>query len=345
MDVDRRRLIATAGLTAVTGLTMPGERMGIRLDSRTGDLARLTGALQALVDGYGSTPPAQTALRAWNLSRHVGVSARWDESPAAGRDWQALHARILVLEGNALIDSGDAGCGVRVLSHAESVAERIGDWPTIAHAHAVLAMAARGQGRWLDALRLAQTGQRYAGGAPVAVMLAIAQASAMAHLGDTVGVVAAIGWAQKRMDRLPPAAHGTTAAYSLDSYHPALFATMAASALVLARQTYAAAPFLSEARERLNDADSPGAGGLTTLLDIVAADSALNRLRPDIDEAEQHITSAVAASAGRPAAWLNAEVAQLARQAACHGADWSDLVELTSAWETSKERERPATEA
>ncbi len=340
MGIDRRRFTTAGGLTAAAVMATSGStRTGRIMSHRTGhiaddNLARLGSAMQALVTGYGSTPPAQTALQAWNLSRHIGAMTRWGKNLHAGRDWQALHSRILVLEGNALIDAGDTASGIRALTHAEAVAELIGDWPTIAHAHAVRAMAARALERWQTALDLAREGQRYAGSSPVAVMLALGEASARARLGDTVGTVSTVGRAQELMDRLPTDAHGTPA-YSLDSYHPTLFATMAASVLVLARQTYAAAPFLSEARERVGD--SATSGGLTPLVHIVAADAALSRTRVDVEEAEQHVTNAVAASAGRPAAWVGAEVAHLAAQAARHGADWSDLVELTSAWDGSRQ--------
>ncbi|SBW26154.1 hypothetical protein FDG2_4801 [Candidatus Protofrankia californiensis] len=336
MGVDRRRLAAVAGLVTAGRLVRASSGR-----TRTAqDLAGLTTAMRALVDGYGSTAPAQTALQAWNLGRHVGASQ--GGSARAGHDWQALHSRTLVLEGNALVDAGDVSCGLRTLTQAESVAASIGDWPTIAHAHAVRAMAARRLQRWKTALTLAVEGQRYAGNTPAAVMLAVAEAGARARLGDTVGTVATVGRAQELMNRIPAEKHGTPS-YSLDGYHPALFTTMAASALVLAGQIYAAAPFLTEARERVGSGHGHGRGhdkgvsGLAPLVYIICADAALRRARPDVEEAEQHVTGAVAASAGRPAAWMSSEVAQLAGEAARHGADWSDLVALTSTWAGSPE--------
>ncbi len=336
MGVDRRRLTAVAGLVAAGRLVRASSGR-----TRTAqDLAGLTTAMRTLADGYGSTTPAQTALQAWNLGRHVAASRG---GPArAGHDWQALHSRTLVLEGNALVDAGDVSCGLRALTQAESVAASIGDWPTIAHAHAVRAMAARRLQRWKTALTLAVEGQRYAGNTPTAVMLAIAEAGARARLGDTVGTVATVGRAQELMNRIPAEKHGAPS-YSLDSYHPALFATMAASALVLAGQIYAAAPFLTEARERAGSGrgHDRGVSGLAPLVHIICADAALRRPRPDVEEAEQHVTSAVAASSGRPAAWVSSEVAQLAGEAAHHGADWSDLVEMTSTWAGSPEEISP----
>ncbi|AEH10519.1 MULTISPECIES: hypothetical protein [Protofrankia] len=335
MGVDRRRLGVVAGLVAAGQLVsaFPGRARVAQ------DLTGLTTAMRALVGGYGSTAPAQTALQAWNLGRHIAASQAG--AVRTRHDWQALHSRTLVLEGNALIDAGDICSGLRALTQAESVAASIGDWPTIAHAHAVRAMAARGLQRWRSALTLAVEGQRYAGNTPVAVMLAVAEAGARARLGDTLGTVATIGRAQELMSRLPAEKHGAPA-YSLDSYHPALFVTMAASALVLAGQVYAAAPFLAEARERVGGVDGTegrdqGVGCLAPLVHVICADAALRRKRPDVDEAEHHVTGAVAASSGRPAAWMSSEVAQLADGAARHGADWSDLVALTSAWGGSSE--------
>ncbi|WP_165036894.1 hypothetical protein, partial [Candidatus Protofrankia californiensis] len=65
MGVDRRRLTAVAGLVAAGRLVRASSGR-----TRTAqDLAGLTTAIRALVDGYGSTAPAQTALQAWNLGR------------------------------------------------------------------------------------------------------------------------------------------------------------------------------------------------------------------------------------------------------------------------------------
>jgi hypothetical protein len=262
-------LVGLSGLDALAGSDRT-DRFGWPTELRTAAdmtesaggnsvLEQLSSDLRGIVASNGSVPPAQTAVAAWSLERQVGVMSRWRIPPAQRTAWQALHARVLVLEGNALIDVGDTAYGTRAIETAELLATRIGDWPTVAHTFAVRAMVARGRGDLPAALSLARVGRRYAGRSPVAVMLSVAEASATARMGHVADTREILDRGARVMARLPDSAHGNPG-YSLDSYHPAQFALMAASALVLAKDVAGAEPFLRTARAAILPAAADGPG-------------------------------------------------------------------------------------
>jgi len=387
ITLDRRLFLGGLSLTGLAALDHPLRRavlgdgpggmasaMSTASERTDAVLDDLTGQLRSIAAAYGTVPPAQTAVAAWSLERQVGVMSRWRVPRPRRTAWHALHARVLVLEGNALVDVGDIDCGARAIESAELLATRIGDWPTVAHTFAVRAMVARGNGDLPTALSLARQGSRYAGRAPVAVMLAVAEASATARMGDVAGTRDVLDRGRRVMERLPASAHGEPG-YSLDSYHPAQFALMAASALVLAKDVTSAEPYLRTARAAILPAwarTEPGAGlspaasassalprppipaqlparpaspsrsrgsfssGLSPLLRVVAADAALSAQRPDLDVARTELTEAVADGRDRPSAWLADEVRSLARVAASRGADFSALVNEVTSWKPGR---------
>ncbi len=280
-------------------------------------------ALIDLADRYEQADPAHSADRAARLAEAAAVVAERGVSSQAGLDWSALIARLLVLEANGLVDSGHGEQANRVTHRAETVAARIRDWPTVAHAFAIRAMWARTESRWEDALELARHGLTYAGHAPVAAMLAGGEASALTSLGDRESAVEALDGAHRLMLALPAEDHGRLG-YSLDAYHPALFATVASTVLVRLGALDAAAPHLLEAREGVEQA---GATGLCSSVRFTEAEAAF--VRNDVDTAEMWATDAVAVAlaAGRPARWIVDAVTNLAGRArATYGQDWSGLV-------------------
>ncbi|MGF7234179.1 MAG: hypothetical protein ACQSGP_04345 [Frankia sp.] len=279
-------------------------------------------ALIGLADRYEQTDPAHTATQAARLAEDAAVVAERGVSSQAGLDWSALIARLLLLEANGLVDSGHGEQANRVTHRAETVAARIRDWPTVAHAFAIRALWARTESRWEDALDAARQGLTYAGHSPVAAMLAGGEASALASLGDRESAIDTLGEAHRLMMALPSEDHGRLG-YSLDAYHPALFATVASAVLVRLEALDAAAPHLLEARESVERA---GATGLRSSVRFAEAEAAF--VRHDLDAAEMSTTDAVAVAlaAGRPARWIVDAVTTLAARARIYGQDWSGLV-------------------
>jgi hypothetical protein len=279
-------------------------------------------ALTALADRYEQTDPARSAERAATLAAQAAAVVARGVSHQAGLDWSALVARLLVLEANGLVDSGRGEQAGRVTHRAETVAARIRDWPTVAHAFAVRALWARAESRWEDALEAARAGLAHAGHAPVAAMLAGAEASALASIGNNAGAIETLAGARRLMLALPVEDHGRLG-YSLDSYHPALFATVAAAVLVRAGALDEADADLLQARESV---EREQATGLRSSVRLTAAHAAF--ARRDVDAAESATTEAVAVARaeGRPARWVVDGVAALAARASDYGRDWSGLV-------------------
>jgi hypothetical protein len=306
MAIDRRRLIVASGVAVAGPMTGGGLDSGpdTPLDALATEFTRL-------VAGYGATSVEATAIEAWSLQTKINV-----ETKNAGvrsrqyRDRLALRARVLVLEGNARVDNGEIYYGLRALDTAETLASRIGDDPTVAHVFAVRALAARGRESWDQAFRLARMGQHYAGDAPVAINLLGAEAVALAAQGRGADAQEALHRGQFLMEKLSPDTYGHMT-YSADTYHPALFATVAAGTMVRAGQLEAAQPHLDQAWDLVNAAGP----ALASSLHMVETRRQLARERPDYDAATEEIVAAIAsAPPGWPPPWLTAGIADLAAQ-------------------------------
>jgi hypothetical protein len=313
-------------LLALTGLAVGGAVMSQIPDQRPDSvtLAQHQEELAQLAANYEKVPPAQSVVEGWALTHRAGTIGGM-----AGRDlrpdWSAVTARAMVLEANALVDTGDRAEAARVAGHAAQLAARIGDEHTIAHAYAVRSAVAQSAGQWANAAQLAMKGQAHAGAAPIAVMLVVNQARAEAALGNLPGARESVKRGQALMSSQPSDTWGALG-YSLDAYHPGMFATEAAATLVSVGRPGEAAPYLEQATEWVDA--KPDATGLACYLRLIAARGAMHGTTMDLYAAREHLQEAVliAESAGRPAAWLADGVAELARDAERHSHQWGDLV-------------------
>lgn len=324
IDFDRRRLLAVAGLLAVPAMTE------VRPRDTDADAAETLQALETeltdLAAGYETAPPALSVARGWELAQRSSRLAEMNRRSKLYRAYMAVSTRALVLEANGLVDTRQDADARRVIGMAAALATHIDDRPTAAHAYAVEAQMHRNLKDWANGLRSAERGLTELAGAetPVAIMLAGAQASGRAALGDLPASRVAIARGDRIMARLPPAYHGPVG-YSLDAYHPAMWSAARAEVFITAGLGQSAAEPLAEARARADDAV---ATGLQCSVRLLQAQAAMTRRKADPDEARERAADAVlvAQTGSRPAPWLVACLAGLARQTEQHGVLMYDLV-------------------
>jgi len=123
------------------------------------------------------------------------------------RDRIELHAaggKLSAVLGYLAFDLGHRTLADAFLTEAFSVAEAATDRDLMAWVRGLQSFVAYYAGRYHDALDLARDGQRYAGGGPQSIRLAVAgEARALGRLGDTYGVTEAVERALGARERLP----------------------------------------------------------------------------------------------------------------------------------------------
>ncbi|WP_239332825.1 hypothetical protein [Frankia sp. CiP3] len=244
-------------------------------------------------------------------------------------DWMRLHAAVTATMANAAYDQGCHGDAVSLADRAATVARAAGDGPLAGSALAVRARVVR-QHSPTVALQIAGAASRIAGASPARAMVTgKVSAGSYAVLGDIAGVRQAVARAWKIMEQLEPSAQGRPG-FALTTYSPADLALASAEALTTVGVADEAEPHLERAAALIADS---GQTGMIIAVQMAQARTALARHRPDPDEAEQYVSSAVALAAQRPAQWvarLVRDISALATRRTGHQLD--GLVAATAGW-------------
>jgi tetratricopeptide (TPR) repeat protein len=114
-----------------------------------------------------------------------------------------LGAKLSAILGYLAFDLGSVPLADAYLNEASALADDVGVAQVQAWVRAWESVVAYHRGKYQAALDFARDGQRYAGRGPQAVRLAVAEARALAHIGDSNGATAAIQQALELRSHLP----------------------------------------------------------------------------------------------------------------------------------------------
>jgi DNA-binding XRE family transcriptional regulator len=240
----------------------------------------LEAATRQLISANETELPALLAPQVRGLRRHVDELMKGHQHPPQRARLYEVAVYLSGLLGALALDMGHQRSAGEYGLEAYELAGAVGQPQLLAWARATQSLIAYYGGRYHDALTFARDGQRWAGGGPQSVRLAInGEARALARMGDVYGVDKAVDQAFTTLAAAPTAV-SVSPSLAIGGYCPARTAANAATAYLAFG---AHGRVVEYAAQALVEFDRAGLRGPQALSRLDLATAALMSDKPEVE--------------------------------------------------------------
>jgi hypothetical protein len=264
-------------------------------------LDALAFAINDVVERYETDGPATLARKVRALRSLSHDYLQGHQHPRQRERLYLIAAKLAGLLGYMAVNQGRPSLGRTYCAEAFQLAAQIGAKDVLAWVRGTESLAAYYSGAYVEALELARDGQRYAGGGPQAIRLALnGEARAHGKLQNLSGVHAAVSRGVELLSRAEPADRvGIIPCISFDPYDEPRAAANAATAYLSAGRREEVLEYARAAEVSVEISDSDWSKALVRL-DVASA--LVTGDKPEVERAAALGMEALCGTDGKPIA-------------------------------------------
>jgi transcriptional regulator with XRE-family HTH domain len=311
------------------------ERIQALTATNTSDetIKQIEDVVELIVDQYETSGPVALAPRALRQRRLVDELLSGRQLPRQRDRLYVAGAKLSALLGYMAVNLGKFPLARAYCSEAFQLGDQVNARDLQAWVRGTESFCAYYTNDYAQALAFAQDGQRYAGGGPQAVRLAInGEARALAKLGDARGVDEAVERAYKVSDRFETVG-GVSSCISFGIYSEARTASNAATAYVSLGQPEQVQRYADLAMPVFETSESRWS---QSLIRLDLANALLSTDHPEPEHSARLAIDALTISAERPIT----SVLTRSREVLAASVTWGHLPEVAELSQTLRAAER-----